>query len=734
MSSSTAAASDNEFAIRITGVAPPPFPSAKKCKKGGGSRGKTAKNNAAQQQQQRRYNLRLRPSSSLDQLRTDVFALFNASAAVNSYHLSFLGGFPPKELDETGKRTVHELGIRPNESLIVKFALSVDAEEVAVGGDGDRKQSAAPAGRQKRASAMAATARFADVIAAQDAILKKDKKPPKKKGSSAFSAGNIAGLGNARKRISSINTAASKKPKNVKMEGAGFRLSDGKSFAGSSPSKRKSAGKRHQQAMFKSEEDVSSKLLSSLGGSGGTGGNVGKFLRSAMKGAVTKSYEASRAAVRVSAVNAGDYSFERVKGGSVVDGGGVVLGTAADHDPNTEEADRVYGELERTLYNVAYTKGMEGRGRYEEQVEVITLAALKSVLSLVYNADSTDDPDEYYCEQSKDERIRPVQIAQLSPRAFWSLVYHCSEAAEKEHQNPAQLSVEDMLRLTLPHLDWSHLDRGGRKRVLSEKARENLKQEREGTEPDVSEKPSRGSKAIEELEESIVDTAMANGDGRVEFNERERRATAAMARFENVNDKASSSSSPPASSKNEEILDDWTFVTPIEDDIDELIECIMEGVSSDGEDSTNEIYDEEDAKSWADILLPYVRNWRELANQSPEYILRTLTDKSSFLPSSENIEKWIDAAQVHSMEEIMLEIVDADQDALELLQDKARSSSPRDLVHWKSSPGMLLDVISCTNMQSTKWGKSDAIRWISRAETALDVCTWLELYTTQTAS
>lgn len=268
---------------------------------------------------------------------------------------------------------------------------------------------------------------------------------------------------------------------------------------------------------------------------------------------------------------------------------------------------------------------------------------------------------------------------------------------------------------------------------MSEKARENLKQERGEVEPYVS-KPSRGAQAIEELEESIMDAAMANGDGSVEFDERERRATAAIARFENVNDKATSSSSPPASSKNEEVLDDWTLVTPIEDDIDELIECIMEGVTSDGEDSTVEIYEKEAAKSWAGILLPYVRNWRELANQSPEYILCTLTDKSSFLPSSENIEKWIDAAQVHSMEEIMLEIVDADQDALELLQDKARSSSPRDLVHWKSSPGMLLDVISCTNESSTKWEKSDVMRWISRAETALNICAWLELYTTQSAS
>lgn len=118
-------------------------------------------------------------------------------------------------------------------------------------------------------------------------------------------------------------------------------------------------------------------------------------LRSAMRGAVAKTYEASRAAARVSAVDAGEYVLRRVKGGSVVDGDGVVLGTADDHYPQTrsEEGgagvaavdDCVY--LGRTLYNVSYTKGMDGRGTYEERVEIIGLSVLKSVLNSVYNTD-----------------------------------------------------------------------------------------------------------------------------------------------------------------------------------------------------------------------------------------------------------------------------------------------------------------------------------------------------------
>ena len=53
-----------------------------------------------------------------------------------------------------------------------------------------------------------------------------------------------------------------------------------------------------------------STLLSSLCDSG-KGGNVGKFLHMAMKGAVAKSYKATRAAMRATAVNQGDISLEK---------------------------------------------------------------------------------------------------------------------------------------------------------------------------------------------------------------------------------------------------------------------------------------------------------------------------------------------------------------------------------------------------------------------------------------
>ena len=671
------------------------------------------------------------------------------------------------------------------------------------GGDGPHRlpPSSAPGGdgdgdgrRRKRASAVAASASFRDVIAAQDAESRgggsSSRRPTKgaMKRAGIDGGGNIVGFGGGAVGggTGSAASAGGRRPKAANMGGVGHRLSDGKSFAGSSPPAASRKGGGGAGGAFKSEDDIANKLLSSLGGGGGGGGNVGGYLRSAMRGAVAKSYEASRAAVRVSAVDAGEYALRKVRGGTVVDGGGVVLGAADDHRDDPRRSERGDDEgggvarvadddiLGRTLYAVSYSKGMEGRGTYEEQVEIIGLAVLRSVLESVYKTDpSSDDADLDMAssgggENNADGRLRPVLIAQLSPRAFWSLVYHCSEGSTEDRRPAATArpSVEDMLRSTLPQLDWSHLDRGGRMRALSEKARENLNQRTAGasstrstsnsTRRDDDDAEAR-VRAVEDLAESALFAAMADENDGVELTERERRAKAAMARFENVDDAKTRVLQKPVTSPE----DDWTLITPHEDDIDELIECIMEGsVTSEGRESSmaggGNSYDETIARSWAGILLDNaVRNWREMANISdPERILSLLlsSDERSppppRLPSCDAIEKWIDASRTRSLEEIMLEILDGDQDALESLRDDARSCTPRDLTFWKSAPGMLLDAMttsppppppddgassvpSSITPDERRWEKADAMRWIHRALIAMGACTWLGEYTTR---
>jgi len=345
---------------------------------------------------------------------------------------------------------------------------------------------------------------------------------------------------------------------------------------------------------------------------------------------------------------------------------------------------------------------------------------IKAVLNHVYDSSNGtgEEEDEVGGEGSQDGRLRPVMIAQLSPRAFWSLVFHCKESVQA---STSPLSVEDMLRSTLPQLDWSHLERGGRKRVLSEKARENKRQTESTIAPGDATQNNGDQEAmvIEQLAESALEAATAGNDEEVVLNERERRAKAAMARFRTDERKPPVSTTAATKEEDMSIDDDWTLVTPIEDDIDELIECILEG--------SGEGYDDDTAKAWATVLVDSVQNWRVLANSDSEYIKSILSKKDCPATTVEIIQGWIDAAQGRALEEIMLEILDGDQDALDVLQDKAKSSSPRDLVFWKVRPEILADSLNSDTSKS--WTLTDVKKWIKRAEVALGTCTWLEQYT-----
>ena len=169
------------------------------------------------------------------------------------------------------------------------------------------------------------------------------------------------------------------------------------------------------------------------------------------------------------------------------------------------------------------------------------------------------------------------------------------------------------------------------------------------------------------------------------------------------------------------MTDDWKLIIPDEEDQDELKECIL-----DQNDITEEI-----AKTYSSIMLsaeqPSCRNWRELANANPEIMTTKFITECNKMkidqPSFDCVNAWIDAAQRRSLDEIMLEILDSDQDALELLAEKANSANPWDLTQWQSYPHLLLETI-----ESTKYTNQDATRWISRANIAIQTCKWLEDY------
>ncbi|KAL7531809.1 hypothetical protein ACHAWF_003921 [Thalassiosira exigua] len=432
-------ADDAEFTVRISGAAPPSSPG-----KGGGRKGgKGGRGGEGGGGQQRRYNLRLRPSSSLSTLRRDVLALFDVPpSSVDSYVVSFLGGFPPRALDQDGKDTVRELGVGPSESLIVRFAAADDAENgttTATTKDDAKANAAAVAegppakataasssspaaaastgsGRPRRAAAAAAAATFAEAIAAQDALAKGEKSPRKKRGAGgapSSGAGKIAGFGNGGKRSrivagDDVASVLDKRPKKVSMRGAGYRLSDGRCVAGSSPSKRRRGG--IVEDGFSSKDDVADKLLSSLGGGGGGGGGgkAGAFLRAAMRNAVGKSYEASRAACRVAAVARGDYTpLNGLRGKRRASWTGAWC----------------WGTPKRTMTSWTGCSSTSrtrraSRGRDEDAEEGSGGGGGKT----------------------KDARLRPGLIAQLPPPALWSLALQWAKSRRSAKPHRALVS------------------------------------------------------------------------------------------------------------------------------------------------------------------------------------------------------------------------------------------------------------------------------------------------------
>jgi hypothetical protein len=132
------------------------------------------------------------------------------------------------------------------------------------------------------------------------------------------------------------------------------------------------------------------------------------------------------------------------------------------------------------FYQISFGKDMsKNTGHYTDRIKVLPLDILKTVIENAYTSEKDDEGDDDDENQNVldtgKELLRPIAIAQMMPQIFWSLIYHCRLCSDSNIQE-YYLSVEDMLRQLLPNLDWSYLNRDGRQRILSEQAKENLRQ------------------------------------------------------------------------------------------------------------------------------------------------------------------------------------------------------------------------------------------------------------------
>jgi len=451
---------------------------------------------------------------------------------------------------------------------------------------------------------------------------------------------------------------------------------------------------------MKSNDDVSTTLLSSIQNK--KSGNVANFLRAAMKNALGKTYEVSRAVVRNSAVASKNVSFTRHPSSLAMD------------ENDTDQRDK---KLSLGIYMVKYPKGVEGRGFYEDEVEIIGMDALKAVILAVYaNRGQEEGNDEALDDGTNEggrEMLRPRNMALVSPRVFWSLWFYYREKCT---------SIEESLKLLHPELDWKFLQT--RSRELSEKAKDNLRQKRELVTPisaDQREKEyNEGKRVVEAVEEAMEKMYEDNAQ-----NAREQAARAALSRLTTTKSSSRDSNYPT-----------WSLETPEEIDKDELLECVTGPLES-FEVSVNT----PTVDHWVDGMISkcLVRNWRELANADPDTLYPILSnikvgngsnackEKSTPSLSKEMIDKWIEAAQVRTIEEIMLQILDGNEDLYLLLRDEARAGTPKDLCLWSSIPSELSTLARSKKFQVTE---KDVSRWCERARIALEKLEWLGWYIT----
>lgn len=634
-----------------------------------------------------RQTIQLEDKWTIGDLKKETKKLFSKKGNVE-----LLCGFPPSLITSEDTEIARN-SIPKNENVIVRFISAASPSKTSNSSSTSSKSSkneqeqgssqidaetgAGIRTRKKRAAAVIASSNFKEVIKAQDELMK----------NSQTSRSKTKSDSSQKKRTNNINTT--KSTKRIKMPSSdGRKLDDGSIISSSinnSSTGRRPNNKSSSLMKMKDENDVATKLLSALENGGG-GGKVGSFLRGAMKNAVTKSYEESQAFVRVSAVLSG--KFELLRGDLSDDnneGNGRRLGENDDTSNNS-------GEI--GIYTAKYSKGKVGnqRGFHTDSFQLISKEALKAVIRAVYS-------DE---DGGGKEMLRGRNMAQLSPRVFWSLIYHFKSDGVK--------SIEEALQKLEPSLDWKVLE--GRKKTLSEKARENLRQKQQeqqskDNKPIEKDEIDKGVKAVEAVEKAMEQVFQEGG-----AFARERAARAAIQRFEKFN------SSSTENSKN------WSLVTPTELDIDELKECISES----DQVTTNPAVVLELANS----LVKYckVHNWRELANQDSSELINNLSSSLSqeHQQKEETIESWIDYAQTKSVEEIIFEICDSNEEAIVELREKAHAGTPKDLSLWVHTPEILKDEITDSDI-SVEQLKI----WCERSKIALNTLEWLHWFATPVA-
>lgn len=518
------------------------------------------------------------------------------------------------------------------ERIQVEFGAEPASNSNSKGKGKKQPTTTTPGRRPKRAAAEKATEEMPAIIKAQEEMMKQQSSPSKKRSRTTTSNNNMTAARNKKKPP----------PKFTASVGQGRRLADGAKVA--TPSKQ-SRGKANNSILSKSKSnDMSEALLGALNDKG----KMGRVLRKGMNNAVLASYETTLAFSRLAAIQAKSC---------------------------------IMSQLSDQKLQIEY-QGTVDKTQQIETVDCIPQDVLEAVIRGIH--------------ASNQEALRPENLALLSPRVLWSLMFYF-KSQEQETGSP-----EDCCKALLPDLDWTFLRR--RAQQMSEKAKENQRQEQEaqgGDQMDV-EKASDAVAAVEHAMEHLQD-----------YESTERKAKQAQAALARLQQQAESNG-------------DWKLVTPCEPDRDELRECIEQAPPA-----SNDV----DISSVITRLMKdcHIRNWRELANVNDTKSLATRLDMPKDI-----VQRWIDKAQDESVSEIIVEICDGNVGAVEALTETARTGTPKDLAAWRCIPDLLYEQVvvvanGSSSAASSIIGTIDKTMigtWCQRAHSLLQEREWLNWYAT----
>jgi hypothetical protein len=671
----------------------------------------------------------------------------NPSSSSSSQSIQLKFGFPPRallneELDETTTTTtIDQIGIRSNERILVEIVSSsgeVDNQQQVDEKNNNKKKkhattkpSASTSPQRttttKRKAAVAATESFAAVIAEQDRMIQQqqqraspmNKKKKKASSSSSTTAQRHFAQLNKRSASSSSSSGAAAAPRRLR-DGAPIR-------AGSSPSsssqRNTSSSSAKSFATKKATTDAAAtpsleETLVQM--TGDNPSKAARLMRSNWRQAVRSAHEQNIAASRLACTSHTWNAFV-----SKVQWELISSDNNNNNDTNHEDIPISKQQQQQQQLQVTFPKGVLGRGTMHDVVDCIDTTVLRAVV-----------PDIY---QHSTEGLRPNNLALLSPRVYWSILYQYTHqvllpslsSSSTSSQSPLTTSLpldgafswETVLTWSAPDLDWKFLRR--RKLQLSEKARENLRQQQEehANHPDWE----AAAAAMDSVERAMETMEMTNNTSMTIRTQPSRL--------------------------------DWQVPSPSDEvDLEELQACVTSFTNVEENDTTRDhCYRVSDIVR---ILCEefHIHNWRQLAivNMSPEELCQQMMVTLMSLPqpstdatdldndpyisvTARAVEAWIDYAQGESVEEIMVEICDCNPRAVEFLRDAAKSGTPKELASWSGIETTLRQQIEM-NLNQLEYpfvnGRDEIPSvetlqtWCLRAENAVEQFEWLTWYAT----